>query len=125
MVLPVHQHLVSCSNSKTIPNALQTRPTRRFTSLNLKISREHSRDLASTSAFNSSADAMIRHYSMVIVGGGQAGLSMSYCLNRRGIDHLVVEKCRHIHLADAALGHVLSGDSERAVCAAGLSVSRR
>ena len=30
--------------------------------------------------------------SVVIVGGGQAGLSMSYCLSRRGVDHLVVER---------------------------------
>ncbi|CAG9163562.1 MSMEG_0569 family flavin-dependent oxidoreductase [Cupriavidus pinatubonensis] len=33
-----------------------------------------------------------RHYSVIIVGGGQAGLSMSYCLRRAGIDHLVIEK---------------------------------
>jgi putative flavoprotein involved in K+ transport len=32
------------------------------------------------------------HYSVVLVGGGQAGLSMSYCLKERGIDHLVFEK---------------------------------
>lgn len=32
------------------------------------------------------------HYSVVIVGGGQAGLSMSYCLKERGVDHLVLEK---------------------------------
>jgi putative flavoprotein involved in K+ transport len=32
------------------------------------------------------------HYPVVIVGGGQAGLSMSYCLKERGIDHLVFEK---------------------------------
>lgn len=35
---------------------------------------------------------MTHHYSVVIVGGGQAGLSMSYCLQARGIDHLVFEK---------------------------------
>ncbi len=34
------------------------------------------------------------HYSVVVIGGGQAGLSMSYCLKERGIDHLVVEKHR-------------------------------
>ena len=31
-------------------------------------------------------------YPVVIVGGGQAGLSMSYCLKERGIDHIVFEK---------------------------------
>lgn len=31
------------------------------------------------------------HYSVIVVGGGQAGLSMSYCLQRAGIDHLVIE----------------------------------
>lgn len=29
-----------------------------------------------------------------MVGGGQAGLSMSYCLKERGIDHIVFEKSR-------------------------------
>ena len=32
------------------------------------------------------------HYSVIIVGGGQAGLSASYYLQARGIDHLVLEK---------------------------------
>jgi putative flavoprotein involved in K+ transport len=35
-----------------------------------------------------------RHYPVIIVGGGQAGLSMSYCLKERGIDHIVFEKHR-------------------------------
>jgi len=30
-------------------------------------------------------------HSVVVVGGGQAGLSMSYCLGQRGVDHLVLE----------------------------------
>jgi putative flavoprotein involved in K+ transport len=34
------------------------------------------------------------HYPVVIIGGGQAGLSMSCLLKRRGIDHLVLEKHR-------------------------------
>lgn len=34
------------------------------------------------------------HHSVLIIGGGQAGLSMSYCLKERGIDHLVFEKHR-------------------------------
>ena len=33
-----------------------------------------------------------QHYSVIIVGGGQAGLSMSYYLKEAGIDHLVIEK---------------------------------
>lgn len=37
------------------------------------------------------------HYPVVIVGGGQAGLSMSYCLKDKGIDHLVIEKNRIGH----------------------------
>ena len=32
------------------------------------------------------------HYSVIIVGGGQAGLSMSYYLQESDIDHLVIEK---------------------------------
>ncbi len=31
---------------------------------------------------------------VVVIGGGQAGLSMSYCLQQRGIDHLVLERDR-------------------------------
>jgi putative flavoprotein involved in K+ transport len=31
------------------------------------------------------------HRSVVVIGGGQAGLSMSYCLAQRGTDHLVLE----------------------------------
>ena len=37
---------------------------------------------------------MKNHYSVVIVGGGQAGLSMSYYLKERGFDHIVFEKNR-------------------------------
>ncbi|MEH6564794.1 MAG: MSMEG_0569 family flavin-dependent oxidoreductase [Halopseudomonas sp.] len=32
------------------------------------------------------------HYSVIIVGGGQAGLSASYYLQQNGIDHLLLEK---------------------------------
>jgi putative flavoprotein involved in K+ transport len=35
---------------------------------------------------------MMNHYSVAIVGGGQAGLSMSYCLKERGFDHVIFEK---------------------------------
>jgi putative flavoprotein involved in K+ transport len=34
------------------------------------------------------------HFPVVIVGGGQAGLSMSYCLKERDIDHIIFEKRR-------------------------------
>jgi len=34
------------------------------------------------------------HYPVIVIGGGQAGLSMSYCLKERGIEHLVFEKDR-------------------------------
>jgi glycine/D-amino acid oxidase-like deaminating enzyme len=32
------------------------------------------------------------HYSVLVVGGGQAGLSISYYLKQAGVDHLVLEK---------------------------------
>lgn len=37
---------------------------------------------------------METHYPVIIVGGGQAGLSVSYCLKQKGISHLVFEKHR-------------------------------
>jgi len=37
------------------------------------------------------------HHSVVIVGGGQAGLSLSYYLKQRGIGHVVFEKRRALH----------------------------
>jgi putative flavoprotein involved in K+ transport len=37
------------------------------------------------------------HHQVVVVGGGQAGLAMSYCLTQRGIEHLVLEKHRLGH----------------------------
>ncbi len=40
---------------------------------------------------------MSSHYPVIIVGGGQAGLSMSYCLKQRGIDHLIFERHRIGH----------------------------
>ncbi len=38
------------------------------------------------------------HYSVVIVGGGQAGLSMSYYLKQADIDHVVFEKHTAMHV---------------------------
>ena len=37
------------------------------------------------------------HWPVVVVGGGQAGLSMSRCLGRRGIDHVVLERAEVAH----------------------------
>jgi putative flavoprotein involved in K+ transport len=34
------------------------------------------------------------HYPVVIVGGGQAGLALSYCLKQRHVDHIVFERDR-------------------------------
>jgi putative flavoprotein involved in K+ transport len=34
------------------------------------------------------------HYPVIIIGGGQAGLSMSWLLKRRGVAHVVIEKRR-------------------------------
>jgi len=31
-------------------------------------------------------------YPVIIIGGGQAGLSISYCLKQKGIDHLILER---------------------------------
>jgi len=38
-----------------------------------------------------------QHHGVVVVGGGQAGLSVSYYLQQRGIDHLVIEKSQPMH----------------------------
>ena len=46
---------------------------------------------------SSQPDAPEAHFSVIVVGGGQAGLSMSYCLKQAGIDHLVLEKHRVTH----------------------------
>lgn len=35
---------------------------------------------------------LLSHYPVIVVGGGQSGLSVSYYLKSRGIDHLVFEK---------------------------------
>ena len=37
------------------------------------------------------------HYGAVVVGGGQAGLSVSYCLSRAGVEHIVFEKKTAMH----------------------------
>ncbi|GIF21587.1 putative flavoprotein involved in K+ transport [Actinoplanes tereljensis] len=40
---------------------------------------------------------MNSHYSVVVIGGGQAGLSMSWYLRQRGVDHVVLERERVGH----------------------------
>ena len=37
------------------------------------------------------------HVSVVIIGGGQAGLSVSWFLMQSGIDHVVLERHRAFH----------------------------
>jgi putative flavoprotein involved in K+ transport len=44
-----------------------------------------------------SAPLLAPHHDVVVVGGGQAGLSISYCLTQLGVDHVVLEKHRVAH----------------------------
>src|SRR3954453_1130369 len=37
---------------------------------------------------------MLRTTDVVVIGGGQAGLAMSHCLARQGVDHVVLERGR-------------------------------
>ncbi|MFK8185807.1 MAG: MSMEG_0569 family flavin-dependent oxidoreductase [Phormidesmis sp.] len=37
------------------------------------------------------------HFPVIIVGGGQAGLSVSYCLQQKGIEHIIFEKYQVAH----------------------------
>ena len=41
-----------------------------------------------------SSSSTPKHYPVIIVGGGQAGLAISWCLKQRNIDHLIFEKSR-------------------------------
>jgi putative flavoprotein involved in K+ transport len=45
----------------------------------------------------STPDPDTTHYSVIVVGGGQSGLSLSWHLRERGIDHLVIEKRSQVH----------------------------
>ncbi len=40
---------------------------------------------------------MTNHYPVIIIGGGQSGLSMSYCLKQKGIEHIIFEKHKIAH----------------------------
>ncbi len=42
-------------------------------------------------------DAITSHHDVIVIGGGQAGLSLSVYLQQRGIDHLVIEKHDPVH----------------------------
>ncbi len=41
--------------------------------------------------------ALRGHYPVVVIGGGQAGLSVSYCLMELGIEHIVLERKKIAH----------------------------
>ncbi len=40
---------------------------------------------------------MNKHYAVIVIGGGQAGLAMSYNLKQGNVDHLVFQKNRIGH----------------------------
>jgi len=42
-------------------------------------------------------NSIISHHDVLVIGGGQAGLSLSVYLQQRGIDHLVIEKHEPVH----------------------------
>lgn len=48
-----------------------------------------------TTSTNSAA--LRNHYSVIIIGGGQAGLSLSVYLQKSSIDHLIIEKHSLVH----------------------------
>ncbi|WP_322013725.1 MSMEG_0569 family flavin-dependent oxidoreductase [Paraburkholderia sp. J12] len=51
----------------------------------------------STQTLAASRPVSEEHFSVAVIGGGQAGLSMSYYLKQRGIDHVVLEKRSVVH----------------------------
>ncbi len=51
--------------------------------------------MSNTQAPDASAPA--RHVPVIIIGGGQSGLSVSYYLHRQGIEYLILEKERVMH----------------------------
>ncbi len=48
--------------------------------------------MSQITSINAPQQPIPKHYSVIIVGGGQAGLSLSYYLKQYGIDHLILEK---------------------------------
>jgi putative flavoprotein involved in K+ transport len=53
--------------------------------------------MTGTNGTNNASTSLGSHHDVVVVGGGQAGLSMSYCLKKANIDHVVLEKHRLAH----------------------------
>jgi putative flavoprotein involved in K+ transport len=53
--------------------------------------------MSHVSTHKADLDSGKTHYSVAIVGGGQAGLSLSYYLKQYGIDHIVFEKHKVTH----------------------------
>jgi putative flavoprotein involved in K+ transport len=35
---------------------------------------------------------MMKHYPVIVIGGGQAGLVISYCLQKKGIEHIILDR---------------------------------
>ena len=56
-----------------------------------------SNELSNQASAQTGTPSQRAHHSVIVIGGGQAGLAVSYCLKQRGIDHLVLEKHRIGH----------------------------
>ena len=69
----------------------------------------------------------IRWIDTVIIGGGQAGLAMSYCLKRQRRRHVVLERAPRVAkcVAQPALGFLHFGHSEFSGAHAGCGISRK
>ena len=69
---------------------------------------------------------MTQQEDVVIIGGGQAGLALSYYLTQQRRTHVVLEQGRVAEImAEPALGFVHAGDTELDDSTARLSFSRR
>jgi putative flavoprotein involved in K+ transport len=42
-------------------------------------------------------DELFGHHEVIVIGGGQAGLAVSWCLGAQGVDHVVLERDRIAH----------------------------
>ncbi|MDR7090425.1 MSMEG_0569 family flavin-dependent oxidoreductase [Cellvibrio fibrivorans] len=47
-------------------------------------------------AANIHSSPLRKHHSAIVIGAGQAGLSMSYCLSQQGIDNIILEKSSQV-----------------------------
>lgn len=64
------------------------------------------------------------HKSVVIVGGGQAGLSVSYYLCQEGLDHVVLERHKKFHSWRVnSLGYLLPRHAKLAMSSAEFPIS--